>query len=45
MIDWVLFVFYDFLWWAGNWMLSAQKYEGFPCDNPGLARSPYVKII
>ena len=39
------FVFSDFLWWAGNWVLSTLKYvnqnsldEGFPYDNLGLAR-------
>ena len=44
MIDWFLFVFTNFLWGAGNWMLT-QKFvnqnssvEEFPCDNPVLTR-------
>ena len=35
-----------------SWILSAQKYvnqnsfdEGFPCDNPELARLSYVNIF
>ena len=50
-IDWFLFVFAEFLWYTGNWMLSTQFFnknsfdEGFPCDNAGLARLPCVNIF
>ena len=50
--DCFLVVFADFLWWAGDWILSTQKFsnqncsdEGIPSDNLGLTRLSYVNIF
>ena len=48
----VLFAFDEFLLWAENWMLSAQKHftqkninEEFPFDNLGLAKLLHINIF
>ena len=52
MKDWFLFIFTDFVSWAGNWMFSTKNLvnqstfdKGFPCVNLGLARLSYVNLF
>ena len=54
MIEWFLFIFIDFLWWAGNWMLSTQRFvnqnsfdEGFPwlIEKQPSGSFPWEKVL